>query len=43
MTHNEASDEIIEMAKYAPYYTAQEFHKHTGKPKQKIILSESFK
>jgi superfamily II DNA/RNA helicase len=44
MTHNEALDEIIEMAKkYAPYYTAQESLLNTQETKAKIILSESFK
>ncbi len=44
MTHDEALDEIIEMAKkYAPYYTAQEALQNEPETNAEIILSESFK
>jgi len=44
LTHDDALDEIIEMAKkYAPYYTAQESMMNEHETSAEIILSESFR
>lgn len=44
MTHDEALDEIIEMAKkYAAYYMAQESESDRQETNAEIILSESFR
>lgn len=43
MTHDEALDEIIAMAKkYAPYYMAEESRLNEQETDAEIILSESF-
>ena len=44
LTHDDALEEIIEMAKkYAPYYTAQESLMNEQETNAEIILSESFR
>ena len=44
MTHDEALEEIIEMAKkYAPYYMVEESLINEAETEAEIILSESFK